>query len=172
MSERYGEYVVRRTPILERVLEDFRDWKRRGKQGGDAAIIEVLTEAELKLRKLAEECGVTHEEVRMELNEHERKLKAMYCKHEHISDIGYTDQLPSITGDNTRFYTGFCTDCQETVYCRTGDVKIGWNLDRNKTFGHDLDKDTQCPNPAAECMRKYGNNFCRGSAEQGCTKIA
>lgn len=56
------------------------------------------------------------------------------CGHRKVSDISYTDNLPSITGDNSRFYTGYCDQCNEVVYARTGTTIIPWNYDRNETF--------------------------------------
>ena len=56
------------------------------------------------------------------------------CKHKKVSDISYTDNLPVITGDNSKFYTGFCDDCNEMAYGRTGKIRISWNYDREKTF--------------------------------------
>jgi hypothetical protein len=56
------------------------------------------------------------------------------CSHTKVSDIWYTDNLPFITGDSSRFYTGYCEHCEKMVYGRTGRIRIRWNYDRNKTF--------------------------------------
>lgn len=58
----------------------------------------------------------------------------MECKHKKVTNISYTDNLPVITGDNSKFYTGFCENCEEMVYARTGKTTIEWNYDRNATF--------------------------------------
>lgn len=61
-------------------------------------------------------------------------IKIRGCEHKKVTNISYTTMLPSITGDNTRFYEGFCDSCEHSVYARTGKSPIKWNLDRNETF--------------------------------------
>jgi len=56
------------------------------------------------------------------------------CSHKKVTDISYTDNLPAITGDSSKFYQGYCEHCQKMVYGRTGRLTIKWNYDRNKTF--------------------------------------
>lgn len=60
------------------------------------------------------------------------------CKHKKVTGISYTDNLPYITGDNSKFYTGYCEQCKEMVYARTGKIRISWNYDRNKTFDESI----------------------------------
>lgn len=50
------------------------------------------------------------------------------CEHKRITDA-YRE-----AGYETTFFTGFCNDCKEMVYARTGNKTIKWNLDRNATF--------------------------------------
>jgi hypothetical protein len=57
------------------------------------------------------------------------------CLHNNVTDIGYTDNLPHITGDNSKFYNGFCTDCEKIVYGRTGKKRIRWTSIRNIAWG-------------------------------------
>lgn len=56
------------------------------------------------------------------------------CLHKNITDMWYTDNLPAITGDYSKFHTGFCEDCKKMVYGRTGNIRIFWNYDREKNF--------------------------------------
>ena len=53
-----------------------------------------------------------------------------------VIEIFETNNLPTITGDNTKYYDGFCVDCENMVYGRTGKKVIRWTTDRNYAFGN------------------------------------
>jgi hypothetical protein len=64
-------------------------------------------------------------------------LSADACPHKKgsVIEIFETNNLPTITGDNTKYYDGFCVDCENMVYGRTGKKVIRWTTDRNYAFG-------------------------------------
>jgi hypothetical protein len=64
-------------------------------------------------------------------------LSAYACPHKKgsVIEIFETNNLPTITGDNTKYYDGFCVDCEKRVYGRTGKKVIRWTTDRDYAFG-------------------------------------
>lgn len=63
-----------------------------------------------------------------------KKINECVHKRGSVSEIFFTTNLPSITGDGTKFYDGYCNDCQSTVYGRVGRVTVRWTTDRNLAF--------------------------------------
>ena len=63
-------------------------------------------------------------------------LAADACPHKKgkVIEIGYTDNLPSITGDNSKYYDGYCISCEKKVYGQTGRKYIRWTTNREYAF--------------------------------------
>jgi len=58
------------------------------------------------------------------------------CQHEKgsVIEINSTNNLPALTGDVTKYFEGFCVDCEQMVYGRTGITVVRWTTDRDKAF--------------------------------------